>query len=80
MLQVPCLSAVCPSNQDTALVACYLAFHLSAPPIMTLPLEAAILPFSCLPLKPRHCPRGPLVSALYVQDGVLPNEKHWSVL
>ena len=92
-------------------------------PLSSIEGEAAsyatgTLPFCCLPLKPRHCPRGLLsclspvcpshydtalggcyiafqlsapqtktlpswaasLSALYVQDGVLPNEKHWSVL
>ncbi len=42
-----CLSAVCPYNYDTALVGCYLAFHLSAPQTKTLPLWAASLCIAC---------------------------------
>ena len=38
------------------------------------------LPFTCLPLKPRHSPCELLVLASYVKDGMLLNEKHRPVL
>ena len=54
-------------------------------PLSSIEGEAAsyatgTLPFTCLPLKPRHSPCWLLVLASYVKDGMLLNEKHRPVL